>query len=66
MFYLQFMAANSFKYSALYTRPTVRRGHTWKEIYNKYRSKDIIIILPRITTSHNISKQYWTVLLPLA
>lgn len=42
MFYLQFMAANSFKYSALYTRPTVKRGHTWKVIYNKYKSKDII------------------------
>lgn len=42
MFYLQFMAANSFKYSALYTRPTVKRGHTWKVIYNKYNSKDII------------------------
>lgn len=25
MFYLQFMAANSFKYSALYTRLTVKK-----------------------------------------
>lgn len=27
MSYLQFMAANSFRYSALYTRPTVERGN---------------------------------------
>lgn len=58
--YLQFMAANSFKYSALYTRPTGGRGHTWKKKFTNLRTE-----LPFTTTLYSTSKLYWTVLVSL-
>lgn len=69
MFHLQFMAANSFKYSALYTRATVKRN-TWKDItiyyYYYYYYYNLVLTVFHFNTYYAfINDCYYLLLLTL-